>query len=115
MIRSSAIFIGKSRVTVVPAPTWLFTATRPPIRSIVERTTSMPTPRPETAETSGCRGKAGGKYQVDRLLVGEGGEFVLGQQPPSRAPCGGELRIDPAAVIRNFDDQPVAGPRVLAC
>jgi hypothetical protein len=52
MMRDIAMFMGRSSRTVVPAPTRLMTEARPPIRSTVARTTSMPTPRPEISETS---------------------------------------------------------------
>ena len=43
---------GTRRVMRVPSPGLLSTSTMPPIRSMLERTTSMPTPRPEMAVTS---------------------------------------------------------------
>ena len=43
---------GTRRVMRVPSPGLLSTSTMPPIRSTLERTTSMPTPRPEIAVTS---------------------------------------------------------------
>ena len=43
---------GTRSVMRVPAPGLLSTSTMPPMRSTLERTTSMPTPRPEMAVTS---------------------------------------------------------------
>ena len=86
------MFIGRSSVTVVPAPTWLFTETRPPIRSMVARTTSMPTPRPETSETSAAVEKPAAKTRSIDLLIGQRGQFVAGSSPsraallPDRSP-----------------------------
>ena len=42
---------GTRRVMRVPSPSLLSTSTMPPMRSMFERTTSMPTPRPEIAVT----------------------------------------------------------------
>ena len=43
---------GTRSVMRVPSPSLLSTSTMPPIRSTLERTTSMPTPRPEIDVTS---------------------------------------------------------------
>ena len=43
---------GTRRVMRVPSPGRLSTSTMPPIRSTFERTTSIPTPRPEMDVTS---------------------------------------------------------------
>ncbi len=47
-----AIETGSSTVTVVPSPGVLSTETSPSSRRAVERTTSIPTPRPEMSVTS---------------------------------------------------------------
>ena len=49
---------------VVPRPRWLDRSTEPPIRSMLVRTTSMPTPRPETLVTSAAVENPGWKISV---------------------------------------------------
>ena len=51
---------------VVPSPSSECTSTVPPICSMLVRTTSIPTPRPETLVTVSAVEKPGGEDQVDR-------------------------------------------------
>jgi len=48
-------------VTLEPAPATDFTSMVPPIWSILVRTTSMPTPRPDTLVTAAAVEKPGGE------------------------------------------------------
>ena len=48
--RCTAAAIGTTIVVVVPCPRWVAISTCPPRDSMVTRTASIPTPRPESSE-----------------------------------------------------------------
>ena len=66
---------GILMVKVVPAPPTDFKSTVPPICSILARTTSMPTPRPEMLVTCAAVEKPGAKMKLQISRVGLGGEL----------------------------------------
>ncbi len=55
---------GSRSSTVVPTPTWVSSSTWPPSFSVLERTTSMPTPRPEMSETVSAVEKPGANTRL---------------------------------------------------
>ena len=71
---------GILMVKVVPWPATLFRSIVPPIFSILVFTTSMPTPRPDTAVTTAAVEKPARKMKRCNLRLGHAGEFGLGGQ-----------------------------------
>ena len=61
---------GTRSVMRVPSPGVLSTSTIPPIRSTFERTTSMPTPRPEIEVTFFAVDKPGLEDQRELVALG---------------------------------------------
>ena len=57
---------GTRRITRRPRPGWFSRSIEPPIRSIFDRTTSMPTPRPEMALTWSAVESPGAKMSSSR-------------------------------------------------
>ncbi len=55
--------------------------TEPPMDSMLERTTSMPTPRPETFVTLLRGGEAGREDEVVDFVIAHLRDFVLAGQP----------------------------------
>src|ERR1044072_8031246 len=82
MARVSGILM----VTELPSPATLLMSMVPPIWSILVRTTSMPTPRPETEVMAAAVGEPGGKEKLRGWVVcalaagrpGVGGAWVGG-------------------------------------
>ena len=99
---------GTRRVMRVPSPSLLSTSTMPPIRSTFERTTSMPTPRPEIEVTSLAVERPASKISAScsrgvscaasALLDDAGGDRLLDQL----------LAVDAAAVVVDVDQDLVA-------
>ena len=81
----------------------------PPIRSMFERTTSIPTPRPEIAVTS-LRGRQSG-FENQGELLARAELRRVGLFDRSRGDClfDQPLAVDPAAVVLDIDQDLVAG------
>ena len=75
MVTSSAGMIasvsGIMNVNVEPSPSTVLTLTLPPMRSMLVRTTSMPTPRPDTSVTLAAVEKPGAKIRsrISRSVI----------------------------------------------
>ncbi len=95
---------GMRSVTRAPLPARELSETEPPIDWMFSRTTSMPTPRPETLVTP-VRGREARREDVfEQLAVGEFGNIGLGEQP-HRQGFGVDARdVEPAAVVGDVDD-----------
>ncbi len=70
---------------VVPWPGLLCTSIAPPMRSIFARTTSMPTPRPETAVTAGAVEKPARKMNICTCRSGIAANSAALARPLARA------------------------------
>ena len=110
---------GTRRVMRVPAPGVLSTSTMPPIRSTLERTTSMPTPRPEMAVTACAVDRPGLEDQRELLARAR----ARRPRPWSSVPAGDRLSR-PAACrrcrgrrrrCRSGSGCPTGAPRPTAC
>ena len=99
---------GILMVKVVPAPATDFRSTVPPICSILLRTTSMPTPRPEMLVTSAAVEKPGEKDEIADLGVGLAGHLGFAGEPDLDG-LGPDARdVEAAAVIGDLDDDVTA-------
>ena len=94
---------GIFSLTVEPSPGRLKISTTPPIFSMLDLTTSMPTPRPETLVTVLRGRKAGLEDQVQRLAVAQ----LLRLFGPQKTFLDGLLLylndVNPGPVIADFD------------
>ena len=94
----------------MPCPARVDTVTRPPSRSIVVRTTSMPTPRPDRSVTSAAVEKLGAKIR-STTSASDMAESVAGR---NHSAAGGDLAnprdIDARSIVLDFDHHPAALP-----
>ncbi len=77
---------GILMVKLEPSPCTDFTSMVPPICSMLVRTTSMPTPRPDTLVTFGGGREAGGEDELVDLRFGHLLELGLGGEPVGERP-----------------------------
>ena len=104
MARVSGILMMK----VVPWPATLFRSMVPPIFSMLVFTTSMPTPRPDTAVTTAAVENPARKMKRCNLPVAHARELGVGRQP-LRQHLGADLvHRQAAAVIGDLDDDVAA-------
>ena len=109
---------GTRRVMRVPSPSLLSTSTMPPIRSTFERTTSMPTPRPEMAVTSLAVDRPASKISASCSRGDELRRVVLRRRRRRRSPsrpascrrCRGRRRG-----CRSGSGCPTGAPRPTGC
>ena len=94
---------GIFSLTVVPSPGRLKTSTTPPIFSIWDLTTSMPTPRPETLVTVWAVENPGWKIRFSASRSLSFSACSGRRRPFSTAFCFDLRDVDPGAVIADFD------------
>src|SRR5437764_7224266 len=96
---------------LVPLPEFDLTSTAPPICSILLRTTSMPTPRPEMLVTAAAVEKPGAKMRL--IDVGLRFRRYFGFADETGLDCLGidTRSIEAAAVVGDFDHDVTALPR----
>ena len=100
---------GTRRVMRVPSPGRLSTSTMPPIRSTFERTTSIPTPRPEMAVTSLAVETPGSKIKASCSAWTELGGIRLLDHAIGDGFLDQLFSVDAATVVLDIDEDLVAG------
>ena len=93
---------------VVPTPATDFRSTVPPICSMLARTTSMPTPRPEMLVTLCGGGEAGREDQIADLRLGFRRNLRLAGEALLDGLGAYARNVEAAAVIGDLDDDMAA-------
>ena len=99
---------GTRRVMRVPSPSLLSTSTMPPIRSMFERTTSIPTPRPEIEVTSLAVDRPASKISASCSRGRKLRRVGLLDDPGADRLFDQLLAVDAAAVVLDVDQDLVA-------
>ena len=99
---------GILMVKLTPTPATDFTSMVPPIWSILLRTTSMPTPRPDTLVTSAAVEKPGTKMNL-WICASDSFSISASVARPLRNRLGLDaLGVETAAVVGDLDDDVAA-------
>ena len=99
---------GTRKVMRVPSPSLLSTSTIPPIRSMFERTTSIPTPRPEIEVTSLAVDKPASKIKASCSRWSSLAASSFSMNASVERFCDQLLAVDPATIVMNVDQDLVA-------